>query len=102
MLIPQRCKVCGQKLFEVEDTARETVVIKQSGTDVHTFNLRVINMQMKEPHKAIKKGKKYFFDVINSADNLLKIMCPTCKRFHLINLDKGIWTEVGRNDWPAA
>lgn len=102
MLIPQSCKVCGHQLFNVDDKAREIVSIKLSGTGVHTFNLRVINTQLKEPYKAIRKGKKYFFDVIKSDENILKIMCPICKRFYLIHLDKDTWKEVGRYDWPAA
>ncbi|MEQ8155728.1 MAG: hypothetical protein ABRQ25_12720 [Clostridiaceae bacterium] len=101
-IVPIKCQSCEHLLFEVDDTLRELVTIKLSGTAVYTFNLRIINTQMKGSHKVIKKGKKYFFDVINSNENIVKIMCPICKKFYLINLDKGTWKEVGRNEWPAA
>ncbi len=89
-----RCNLCGQRLFDVDDKNKAVVYIKLQGTKLMEYNLRDINNKIKEGCYKVKSGKKYFFDVIKSKDNIIKIKCSICKKFYLINLDKGICREI--------
>ena len=101
MFILYKCKICGHLLFEGDEYSKEIVQIKLSGIAVRTINLREICASTNEKIKPVKTWKRILFCVVNSEENIIKIMCPVCKNFFLINLDTGTWTRVGR-DWPAA
>lgn len=96
------CDVCKQKMFYTEEDHRERVKIKRSGTNVKNYDLRNINLKIKGPYKKVNQGKIYFFDVIKSEHNIIKIMCPKCKKFYLIDLDDWSWKRVNKNYWPVA
>lgn len=89
-----KCHLCEHRLFDIDDKNKEIIYIKLKGTKVMKYNLRDINNKIKESYYQVKSGKKYFFDVIKSQDNIIKIKCNVCKKFYLINLDKGIFKEV--------
>ncbi|GEM_PF-2686847 len=95
------CKGCKKLLFESDDIIKGVIKIKHSRTKEYTFDLNGEGAKLKEPYKKVKRGKCYFFDIIRSEETIIKIMCENCKRFYIINLDKGTSIEVQRNHWSA-
>ena len=97
-----RCEKCGHLLLEVDDYLKGIVKIKVPGTDVFTINIRSVCLWFKEKYISMRKGKKYLFCIVNGKETALKIMCPICKNFFLINLDAKTCDSIDKDDWPAA
>ena len=97
-----RCEKCGHLLLAADDNLKGIVKIKVPGTAVFTIDIRSVCAQHKEKFIPVRKGKKYLFCIVNARENILKIMCPICKNFFLINLDAKTCDSIGKGDWPAA
>ena len=96
-----RCKKCGHLLLEADEHLSGVVKIKVPGTDVLTFDIRLVCTQHGEKFIPVRIGKKYLFCILNARENILKIMCPICKNFFLINLDEKTCDSIGKDDLPA-
>jgi len=89
-------------MFTEDEGEKGCIIIKHRGNKVQKFYIRGEGQKLKELYKPVKKGKLYFFDIMRGSYNIIKIMCPRCKKFYLINIDTGEYIETKRNFWPAA
>lgn len=98
---PYRCEKCEHLLLEADDRLRGLVKIKVPGTAVFTIDIKSVCIQNRGNFIPVRNGKKYLFCIVNVEENILKIMCPICKNFFLINLDAKTCESIGKDDWPA-
>ena len=91
MLIKKvKCLQCNIPMFFIDELHPEEVRIKRSNSKEEVYNINEIKQKLTQHYYKVSKGKRYYFDVIRNRQNVIKIKCPKCGTYHIINLDCGI------------
>lgn len=94
------CK-CKRLLFVKDMNYKGVIKIKHRGTIEYSFDINGKGSKLHTHYKAVRRGKHYFFDIIQSMHNIIKIMCYGCRRHFVVNIDDDTSYEVAHDYWPA-